>query len=65
MRMLDSLIQLVLSGEVRGAQARRLLLGALPGWHVRLGSRPMGVAPTAFTDMAQSHPRLIFSIPPA
>jgi hypothetical protein len=50
MTMLDSLRQLVLSGEVRGAQARRLLLGALPGWHVRLGSPPMSIAPAAFTD---------------
>jgi hypothetical protein len=65
MRMLDSLIQLVSSGEVRGAQARRLLLGALPGWHVRLGLWPMGVAPATSTDGAQSHPRLIFPIPPA
>jgi hypothetical protein len=61
MTMLDSLTQLVLSGEVRGAQARRLLLGALPGGHVRPGLWPMSIAPVAVTDWAQSHPRLIFS----
>jgi hypothetical protein len=63
MTMRDSLTQLVLSGEVRGAQARRLLLGALPGSHVRLRSWPMSGAPAVFTDWAQLHPRLIFSIP--
>jgi hypothetical protein len=60
MRMPNSLTQLVLRDDVRGAQARRSMLGALPGWHVRPGLRPMRRVPAASTDKAQSHPRLIF-----
>jgi hypothetical protein len=47
MTVVNSLRQLVMGEDVRGAQARRFMLGALPGWHVRQGTDPMGRRPAA------------------